>query len=263
MRSLLKVVIIACMVVAQPLSAQGISGQPRHIEILVDPIAHRAYVPIGTVIPAGLQLRVWTHSGPERAQGSWNREKRPWNPEKLGTPQTSHAMQPPLLVFEYAPESRFEEARSHHPSLAAARSAHFKPAPLYDWGPYYYDITIGVQGVDGLYYMYFQAGISGTLSNTGPNTESYSAHTYPEDDASAGVASIFSNHFSCYDSNNGDYGEAYCETSYTTTPANTDVCGVDLVAVYGTATHIEYLQDHVPNYLTAQFQIGFCSSMVP
>src|SRR5438105_3088810 len=101
MRSLLKVVMIAGMVVAQPLSAQRISGRPRHIEILVDPIAHRVYVPIGTVIPAGLQLRVWTHSGPERAEGPWNRERLVWNPEKLGTPQLSHATQPPPLLFEY------------------------------------------------------------------------------------------------------------------------------------------------------------------
>src|SRR5438270_12500454 len=121
------ILILALVAFALPLFGQRIPG---HIEIVVDLNAHRAYVPYGTVLPSGIQVRV-ARRVPKRFSKFVTDAAMDTSLAPNGGEHVFLLSQPPL-VFEYASESRFAESRKHVRSAIStiASVGHFPIKPL-------------------------------------------------------------------------------------------------------------------------------------
>ena len=103
--------------------------------IVVDVKQNRAYVPEGTILPPGLQIRA------ERADVGRALRQRAPKLERISAPP---------LVFEYAPAERFVEARQQYEAQRASHSSRFKANEDRACAPDYY-VTVTNSGIYGTY----------------------------------------------------------------------------------------------------------------
>jgi hypothetical protein len=247
MRSLRQLVLVTCAAATLPVwgQSQTYTREPSgRTEILADITAHRAYIPFGTVLPPGLEVRVKV----SRTSGALNSRRRSVVEKQVADEQP--------LVFEYAPESRFEEARKHNPRNLVTRSQQLRPKTLDDRICYPISLETTAEGVAGTYYAWFDFNqcTNNPFPQNGILTDDYTAYTYPEDETQAQINDD-RGHYACWDTSNG-YSSTSCNVSYTGHFTNPITC--NHVIATGYARHIEWLDNYVPNYLGFFFDVRAC-----
>ena len=247
MTILRQIIFVACAVLTT-VGAQSQtypSAPSGRTEILADLTAHRAYIPFGTVLPPGLEVRVKA----SRASGAFINWKRRSVVEKRLSEEEP-------LIFEYAPESRFEEARKHKPRNLVAQSQRLIPKVLDARICYPVSLETTAEGVAGTYYAWFDFNqcTNDPFPQNGILTDDYTAYTYPQDETEAWVYDD-RGHYSCSGTSDG-YNSASCTVSYTGHFAYPITC--NHVVAGGHARHIEWLDNYVPNFVDFFFEVRAC-----
>jgi hypothetical protein len=236
----------------------------RVIYVLVDPAAHRAYIPEGTVLPEGLQIRTraLTSSG-DTVLPEIDRSFRLNFAKALNAKRSETAAAPPL-VFEYAPASRFEKARQRYEVKHRTAGGLGHPVANSD---YCYDVYASQENT-GLYGTYTD-GITSTFCG---NYNTVVGYAYPWSftvtgdysdkdnriDPAVGIYDL-NNNFNCYDAYayGGDLGQ--CNATATTVWTNT-AC-TNHVHAWGLLYYIEYTNDpYHDNYLGFELDIDNCTT---
>lgn len=250
------------LLAAAPFIALAASAQPHatgRLEILVDLKANRAYIPLGTILPPGLEVRAGVRRSssitadlPLTAEKSLD-EQSQRESVAGGVPQPSTS----ILVFEYAPEARFEASRKYRRELETTRSLQLRPAPL-TRDCYPITTTVEAEGIAGTYYEIFDSTGCSEIVSGYTIADDWTLYTYPQDET---AAYIFDDrgHFSCSDTPYG-YQSASCTTAYTGTihfspPFNR-------LHMIGFARHVEWMDDYVPNYVDFFFDMTFLETII-
>src|SRR5947207_15830665 len=101
--------LVVSLFVALALVSQ-VQAANRVIYVVVDPAAHRAYIPEGTALPEGLQIRASViKSNEPTAMPEVDRSFRLEFAKTMKAKRSEPVAAP--LIFEYAPLARFETAR--------------------------------------------------------------------------------------------------------------------------------------------------------
>lgn len=251
MKTLRNILTLVLMVCAMPVFAQYGRGK---IEIVIDANAHRAYVPFGTILPPGLKVHAAARMFRGRHEPLLNRQalSEPSSPN-LAEGRSLLRAQPPL-VFEYAPESRFEESRKHHPAVAiAATGDRLKIVPLtqYCWVA---SVTLEAEGQYGPYIASFDS----TFCSSGPQpgqsgTQDFTAYTYPANETWASVGDDLGN-YTCFNQPYG-YSAASCTASHTSI---LQLSCANTVYSTGFARRYEWLDYDIYNPIDFYFDVEYC-----
>lgn len=240
------------------ISALPLFGHDRTvILVMIDPVANRAYIPEGTVLPAELKtirasvtsmpLRDLNSAGPRFLEGARDRSFLLRNmPARIRTrAHTALMRELPPLVIEYAPVERFTEVRARYEKEVQARkdsglrtnSSHTSCIDIYH--------TTSGTGVYGGYSSSFIE--TRCWSDTAPNNYGWwgvGAAAAAEDEGYVYVDDDLGN-YECDDSGGGYrvrscFVEAF--TQATNFPANNLRHG-------GHTALIEWLNGNEPNYV--------------
>jgi len=235
----------------------------RVIYVLIDPATNRAYIPDGTVLPQGLQIRAGKMKSVDRdAAPQLGRSFRRSFAKAMST--RPGEFQTPPLVFEYAPAERFEAAQKRYEAKHAPASGARRVEPLSD---YCLDIYVSQQNT-GIYDTYTDGITSTFCGNYGTvvgNAYPWSFtvtgdYSYKDNniDPAVGIYDL-NNNYNCYDAYqyNGDLGQ--CSASNTTVWTNTGC--TDHVHAWGLLYVIEYTNDpYHDNYLGFELDIDWCTT---
>lgn len=244
---------VSLLVAGLPLAAQAADNV---IFVLFDAKQHRAYIPEGTVLPQGLQLRA-ERIGAERAA-----PRGPRTMLRMITPTPKTRIAAPPLVFEYAPAARFEQARKQYEARNPSRPSRIKAHEDRACTDVY--VTASNTGIYGTY----SDGLTGrfcapTTTVTGNSYlwEFFVIGDYSDDDFRinpyVSIGDIDGN-FTCYDEYlySGDTGS--CGASAVT--QKTGYFCQDTVTAFGQLYVIEYTNDpYHDNYLGFNLEIDFCT----
>ena len=252
MQGMRNIWVLALMAFALPLFGQRVPG---NIEIVVDLNAHRAYVPYGTVLPPDVQLRVARTVG-KRPGGILNAESiDAASSPKMAEGRSLLRAQSPL-VFEYAPESRFEESRKHFRSASATTGSggRLKIMPL---SRYCAVASVSVES-DGQYGPEYALFDSTFCFTTGiqpgqSDTQDFTAYTYAQDETWAHVTDTLGN-YQCFNQPYG-YSVAQCTASHTSV---LQTHCVNSVYTEGFARHYEWLDNYVFSPVDFFFSYSYC-----
>jgi hypothetical protein len=227
------------VVVAVPLFAH----ERKVFHVIVDPAANRAYIPEGTVLPAGMQLRASVKVMPVDGFAL----QRPRAGERVFEAKKQSAMTRQLrpLVFEYAPAERFNEVRARV-EQRRRESGRDAGADSHNGGCATYHFYIDGTGMHGTYTTEFIAldcdpGVR-TVGQYGWWT--YGAMAAAEDD---GYVFVFDDNgnYVCDDSGGG-YRTRSCEAESYQQWAGAPVNNIH----FGWHTAlIEWLEGYQPNYV--------------
>ena len=237
------------------------------ILVLVDREANRAYIPEGTVIPPGMNIRVGKaqfdrdtflalRGDRDGAKGS----ARELQAEKA---MVARVKAKPPLVFDYAPAERFVEARKGYEAQLAKRRPNVQANSSHQrcYDTYVSDTE---QGQYGSYYN----GFTSTFCAPSGSTPVGYAHTwefgawadYSDDDQTISprvwVEDNNGNYY-CHDEiyYSGDTGQ--CSDSATTVLLQQGCLNV--VDTVGIQYIIEWLPGYVENYLGYYFFVDYCT----
>ena len=240
---MLKRVLFLLVVVGIPLAAHAASNST--IFVLVDPAAARAYIPEGTVLPHGFQVRAEPF-----VIANGLRHARP-----AAGPKRLHSAP---LVFQYAPAERFENARKQYEQRAGTRRVQSNDVGCVD-----IYVSGSNSGPQWTYYDGFTLTFCGEVNKTVGYSYLWqftATGDYTDDDeyADPWVAIDDDNHnYYCFYEQYG-YGVPSCSTSNTTVWTNTGC--TDWVHGYAQLYAIEWQQGYVPYYVGFSFQIDMCTT---
>ena len=249
--------LVSLFVFGLPLAAQANNV----LFVVVDAKANRAYVPEGSVLPHGLQIRA------ERADAPSIMDRPDWR-RGLALPLRPALAQKritaPAMVFEYAPAERFAEARRQYEAQHGPSSSRIKATD----DRYCLDVYVTQQntGIYGTYTNGLTATFCGPYNTVVGNAylwEYIVTGDYSDDDIYinpyVGISDD-NNHYNCYDEYyySGDLGQ--CTASNTTVWTNTGC--TDNVYLYGQLYVIEYMpQDpYHDSYVGFNLQVTFCTT---
>src|SRR5688572_7434330 len=249
--SVKRMLLLVCLFAAVlPLAAH----ERQVLLVLVDLEAGRAYVPEGSVIPAGMNVRAGKENVDratfERARASVKGGQADARERNARRAVKARLHAKPPLVFEYAPAERFVEARKGYEAQAAKRprvqsDSHQTCFDTYvsDTKPGYYS-----SGYTNGFTSTFCQPSTGLLLNQVNNWEFRATADYSDDDQW-----IYPNvwiddqngNFFCYDEIqfSGDLGQCSAAASTVLTSSG---CKND-VDTMGTEYYIEYLNNYVEN----------------
>lgn len=227
-----------------PLAAHAAANST--IFIVVDPAAGRAYIPEGTVLPHGLQVRAQPF-----VMAKALRHVRPV--------AAVRKLQGPPLVFQYAPEEHFAQARKQY------EQQHGRQGRLQTNDVGCVDIYVSGSN-SGPRWTYYD-GFTLTFCGETNKTVGYSylwqftaTGDWTDDDEyiDPWVAINDDNHnYYCFYEQYG-YGSPSCSTSNTTQWTNTGC--TDWVHGYAQLYAIEYQDNYVPWYVGFSFQADMCTT---
>ena len=244
--------ILALAVFALPLFGQRVPGK---IEIVVDLNAHRAYVPYGTVLPPGMQVRVARAVRRQHAKLFDAEAIESSSLPKITEGKSILRAQAPL-VFEYAPESRFEESRKHARGANATTGGggRLRIVPL---SRYCSVTTVSVES-DGQYGPEYALFDSTFCFTTGiqpgqSDTQDFTAYTYAQDETWAHVTDDLGN-YQCFNAPNG-YSVAQCTASHTSV---LQTHCVNSVYSEGFARHYEWQDNWIFSPVDFFFSVSYC-----
>ena len=234
----------------------------RVIYVVVDPAAHRAYVPEGTVLPEGLQIRATALAAREPAAlPEIDRSFRLEFARRMNAKRSEATTAP--LIFEYAPAERFETARQRYEAKHHTPSVAGRPVTTSD---YCTDVYVTQQNT-GVYDTYTD-GITSTFCgnyNTVvgyPYSWSYTVtgdYTFKDNSIDPGVGIYdLNNNFNCY--HEYQYDTLQCTATNTTVFTNT-AC-TNHVHAWGLLYVIEYTNEQYghDNYLAFWIDIDNCTT---
>lgn len=255
-----KSLLLVCLVVAGlPLAAQAATNAV--LFVLVDPQTNRAYIPEGTVLPAGFQVRA-ERATVERPLFIDKRDWRGARVPRLAKPSPKR-LTGPAMVFEYAPAERFEQARRQYEAKYGVGSSRIKANDDQYCQSFY--VTQQNTGIYGTYTNGLTGTFCGWTNTIVGNSylwEFTAIGDYSDDDIYVNPAvGIYddNNNYNCYDEYyySGDTGS--CTASATTQKTGT-FC-TNNVHVWGLLYIIEWMpQDpYHDNYLGFNLQLSFCT----
>lgn len=243
-RSLL--VVVCFLVASMPLAAYG----ERVLYVLVDTEHHRALIPEGSVLPAGLQIRM------ERAPANFAGPLL-HDPHRAMGSKHQRITSPPL-VFEYAPIERFEAARVHYAATHhradtadSCFSVYVSDSQVGVYDTYYDGLTSTACGPSGSWipgnsYLW-SFTVTGDYSDADPRIGPY-----------VGISDNDSN-FYCY--HPLIFNESYPSCSASATTLLTNTYCVNTVYTYGLLYKIEYTNDpYHDNYYGFNFEVDWCTA---
>lgn len=236
---------IVTILLALPLCAGDLnSGDARTVDVMIDLPRHRAYIPYGTVLPAGATLRVKAYRGPTipaKVQGDL------W----AGASSFALSAESPL-IFEYVPESRFADLRKQSRSSSSSTKRRFATAPLYRPVCFVHNFGVGVQGYYDTYMEYFTSSNCFDADARPPDYDTmyFLSSVTAEDYTAAWITDLLGN-YTCYAS--GEGVAATCNSWHTsqilTYIANT-------VWTRASAYHLEWV-DGNPSYVGVEFEWSY------
>ena len=233
----------------------------RVLYVVVDPAAHRAYVPEGTVLPEGLRIRASAvESRESTAMPEIDRSFRNGLAKSLNAKRSPSAVAP--LIFEYASAERFEAARRQYEATHHTSGGLGHPAPNYD---YCYDVYVTQQNT-GIYDTYtnsltstFCANYNTVVGYSYPWSFTVTGDWTDKDNRIDPGVGIYddNNNFNCYHAYNYDY--LSCNATATTVWTNTGC--TNHVHAWGLLYKIEYTNDpYHDNYLGFELDIDNCTT---
>lgn len=233
--------------------------------VIVDREHHRALVPEGSVIPAGMTIRV--EAMPARG--------RTLEPSERHATQREHfsfmdkiLKRPagPPLVFEYAPVERFAQVRRQYEAQQARRQGTGRRTLVANANLTCYPIyaTDSQTGYFGTYYNGFTSTFCSQTSGCGVGNNCEwgfgASGAYTDDDQWIyPYAAVYdqNNNFNC---NHTAYGyESPVECSTTATTQLLQVGCLNTVHTVASLYVIEYLQNYDPYYLGFTFDVSYCT----
>jgi hypothetical protein len=218
------------------------------IFILVDPVAGRAYVPQGTVLPQGLQVRAQPFIA--------YKALRHVRPSFTGKQQ----VQTPPLVFEYAPAERFEAARKQYEERHGASQGRVQANSVGCVDTY---VSGSNSGPRWTYYDGLNLHFCGEQDKTVGNSYAWeftATGDWTDDDEYIDpyvAINDDNNNYYCFYEQYG-YGSPSCTASNTTQWTN--VGCTNYVHAYALLYAIEYQDYYVPYYVGFSFQIDSCTT---
>jgi hypothetical protein len=233
------------------------------VYVLVDAAANRAYIPEGTVLPPGLQIRARSVGAVDPAAlPEIDRSFRRSFAKAMGVKHGELPAAP--LVFEYAPAARFaamqKQYETKHPS--ASGGLHAAPLSDYCWDVYASQENTGIYGTytDGI-TLTFCANYNTVVGYAYPWSFTVTGDFSDKDsriDPAVGIYDL-NNNFNCYDAYqySGDLGQ--CTASNTTVWTNSGC--TNHVHGWGLLYVIEYTNDpYHDNYLGFELDIDICTT---
>jgi len=236
------------------------SAANRVIYVLVDPVANRAYVPEGTVLPNGMQVRAQAVKSPDAVAFPEMDDSLRHSFAKMTNAKRA-ALRTPPLVIEYAPAERFEAAKQRyqekHPQAAAGRLTE-----NYD---YCFDVYASQENT-GIYGTYtdgitltFCANYNTVVGNAYPWHFTVTGDYSYKDNYINPAVGIYdqNNNFNCYDEYQYNFDLGQCTAENTTVWTNSGC--PNYVHGWGLLYVIEYTNDpYHDEYVGFNLDIGLC-----
>jgi hypothetical protein len=239
---------VCLLAIALPLFAH----EPEVMLVRVDLEKNRAYVPEGTVLPPGLEVRAAAISLPQRTAPIELRHggERSF----LVKAHADLLSRRSPLVFEYAPAETFAGTRERYEQFKAHQAASSGPSAQSHYGgcgTTYYDVQ-NTGYYNDTYYSWFATKQCIAYQGYYAAWYTYGTTAAAEDDGYVWVYDD-TNAFTC-DDNYPGYRERSCETenyrSYNASSTNKVHHG-------GQSYHIEYLQNYEPWYVGFSLNVQY------